>query len=437
MNRTVEHETLAKLSQRRGTPHRKQSRRAAAAIAVLKAKTQSVDETTDAPRVYGPYKARKGYRMVVVEGNARKSIVVGSIEAGEKLRIDLEAALIERSDRPVADALTEYRDYLSHVRGAVTARHIVRAIERFIGEKTSFGSITPARATALYEVETHRVITSKGQPVAAASHRTILGQSKRFFAWAVERGYAPQNPFADVKPIGKPKVGKAQLRIDEARRFVAKALELAHQGDLAATAALLALMLGMRASEVLCRVVRDLDDEGRVIWITRGKTDNARRRLEVPEVLRWMLICMAVGKKPEELLFGTSPVHSDKPLTDAWLWGHVRRICDAAGVPRVSTHSLRGLHSTLALDAGATSSAVAAALGHGNFQITAKHYAAPGTVDRMRSKAVEQTLSGGSDNPNDEDLSDADPAELLRALHRLPLHLRAELRKALSQPTKH
>ncbi len=106
-------------------------------------------------------------------------------------------------------------------------------------------------------------------------------------------------------------------------------------------------------------------------------------------------------------------------------------------MPRVSTHSLRGLHSTLALEAGATSSAVAAALGHGSFQITAKHYAAPGTVERVRSKAVEQTLSSAAPKPSDADLSDADPAEILRALHRLPPHLRAELRKALDGPTKH
>ena len=56
-------------------------------------------------RVYGPYKARNGYRMVVVEGNARKSIVVPSIAAGEKLRADLEQALLERGDRSVSDAL--------------------------------------------------------------------------------------------------------------------------------------------------------------------------------------------------------------------------------------------------------------------------------------------------------------------------------------------
>jgi integrase len=415
----------------------KRSRKAVAAIEVLKAKKLSDDETMASPRVYGPYKARNGYRMVVVEGNARKSIVVPSIQAAEKLRGDLERALMERGDRPVSDALPEYQDYLLRVRGAVTARHITRAIERFLGEKTSLGSISPARAAAMYEAETRRIVDGKGRPVAAASHRTVLSQCKRFYAWAVEQGYTPQNPFAAVKPVGRPKVGKAQLRIDEARRFVSLAIEKAQKGDRAATCALMALMLGMRASEVLCRIVRDLDDGGRVLWITRGKTDNARRRLEVPEVLRPLLVRLADGKAPEELLFGPSPIDNAKPLTDAWLWGHVQKLCDEAGVPRVSTHSLRGLHSTLALEAGATSSAVAAALGHGSFQITAKHYAAPGTVERVRSKVVEETLSSAGSDAAEADLSDADPAELLRALHRLPAHLRLELRKALGESIKH
>lgn len=380
------------------------------------------------PRVYGPYPARKGLRLVILEGSARKSVIVASVAEAEKVRADLEAALRQRSGRSIAVALGEYEDYLQHTRGAATAPHIARAIARFIGEDGMLGDISPARASAMYEAETRRVLGAKGKTVAAASHRTLLGQCKRFYAWAVERGYASENPFASVKPVGRPKVGKAQLRIDEARRFVATAMAQAQAGDPAATASLLALMLGMRAGEVLARIVRDLDDDGRVLWITRGKTDNARRRLEIPEVLQPCLARLADGKSPTELLFGESPIHAGKPLTDAWLWGHVRRLCDEAGVPRVSTHSLRGLHSTLAIEAGATSTAVAAALGHGSFQITAKHYAAPGTIERVRSKTVEQTLSG--------DESDVDPAALVRLLQRLPAHLRAEVRKALDEPKK-
>ena len=387
------------------------------------------------PRVYGPYKARKGYRMVVVEGGARKSLIVPSVAAAETLRADLERELREssRGDRTIAAALAEYQDYLLRVRGAATAQHIARALERFLDGTRTLGALTAARAASLYEAETRRVLTTKNRPVAAASHRTVLGQCKRFYAWAVERGYTADNPFAAVKPVGKPKVGKAQLRIDEARRFTALALDKARRGDRAATCALLALMLGMRASEVLCRTVRDLDDGGRVLWIPRGKTDNARRRLEVPEVLRPILRDLATDRRPEALLLGPDPGddgRQNRPPTDAWLWGHVQKLCDEAGVPRVSTHSLRGLHSTLALEAGATSGAVAAALGHGSFQITAKHYAAPGTIERVRSKAVAQTLQAPS--PAAPDLLDADPGELRRALQRLPAHLRAEIQRALS-----
>jgi integrase len=436
MNRPTSHDTLAALAAHKRLTSPKRSRRALAAIEVLSAKKLSDDQTMASPRVYGPYKARNGYRMVLVDGTARKSMVVPTIAAAEALRADLEQTLVTRGARPLSDALAEYQDFLLHVRGAVTARTITRAIERFLGEHTSLGAITPARAAALYEAETRRILDGKGKPVAAASHRTVLAQCKRLYAWAVEKGYAAQNPFVGIKPVGRPKVGKSQLRIDEARRFVALALERAQSGDRAATCALMALMLGMRASEVLCRIVRDLDDAGRVLWITRGKTDNARRRLHVPDVLRPLLLRLADGKAPDEYVFGCSPVHPDKPLTDAWLWTRIQKLCKEAGVPRVSTHSLRGLHSTLALEAGATSSAVAAALGHGSFQITAKHYAAPGTLDRVRSRVVEEALVRTVSEPAELDLSSADPAELARALDRLPSHLRAELSKALRTHSK-
>ena len=102
-------------------------------------------------------------------------------------------------------------------------------------------------------------------------------------------------------------------------------------------------------------------------------------------------------------------------------------------MPRVSTHSLRGLHSTLALQAGATSSAVAAALGHGSFDITAKHYAAPGTVERLQSRAVEQALARPVSDSFVADNQEVDLAEFLRSLNRLPLQLRVEQRKALDE----
>jgi integrase len=383
------------------------------------------------PRIYGPYPARSGFRLVVLEGKARKSIVVSSVAEAEKLRGELQLELGRHRDRSVGEALLEYGDYLQRCRGASTAQAIARAIGRFLGEDTALGALTPQSAARLYEAETRRIIERTGQPAAAASHRTVLGQCKRFYAWAIERGYVADSPFAAVKPVGRPRTGKAQLRIAEARRFVALTVAKAEGGDRGAIAALTALLLGMRAGEVLQRVVRDLDDQGRVLWITRGKTDNARRRLTVPEVLRPLLGGLAQGKPPEALLFGAGPSGAGKPLSDAWLWGQVQRLCDEAKVPRVSTHSLRGLHSTLALEAGATASAVAAALGHGSFQITAKHYAAPGTIERLRSQTVEQALATA--DPAAATLASLDPAALCQAVQRLPPALRAALLRALTE----
>ena len=112
-----------------------------------------------------------------------------------------------------------------------------------------------------------------------------------------------QNPFASVQPIGRMNVGKKQLRIDEARRFEAVCLKQAESGDTAAFGALLMIYLGLRQSEVAARVKRDIDDEGRVLWIPSGKTKNAKRRLKIPEHLRPLLLTLLTEKESEDRLF--------------------------------------------------------------------------------------------------------------------------------------
>ena len=79
----------------------------------------------------------------------------------------------------------------------------------------------------------------------------MLGQCKRFYAWAREQGYVTDNPFAAVKPIGRPRTGKAQLRIDEARRFVALTVARAQGGERPAIAALTALLLACSKGELM------------------------------------------------------------------------------------------------------------------------------------------------------------------------------------------
>lgn len=58
-------------------------------------------------------------------------------------------------------------------------------------------------------------------------------------------------------------------------------------------------------------------------------------------------------------------------------------------------HAMRGLHSTLAVDSGITSHAVAAALGHESFKTTAESYAQRDAVASAQQKRVLGVLQGG------------------------------------------
>jgi len=168
---------------------------------------------------------------------------------------------------------------------------------------------------------------------------------------------------------------------------MARATELADAGESGAVAAMMALLLGMRASEIVSRVVRDLDDDGGLLWIPYAKTDAGRRTLRVPEALRPHLLRLAADKAPEARLFG-------EHWRD-WPREWVQQICRQAGVPVVCAHSMRGLHSTLAMDAGVTGHVVAAALGHERVTTTIQSYAKPEAVEAARQRRTLTVLSGG------------------------------------------
>lgn len=71
------------------------------------------------------------------------------------------------------------------------------------------------------------------------------------------------------------------------------------------------------------------------------------------------------------------------------------------GVPQVCPHSLRGLNATLALEAGATSHHVAAALGHASFATTARHYADASTIANAGLRKVADVLTNKGAEPLD------------------------------------
>ena len=263
--------------------------------------------------------------------------------------------------------------------------------------EADLGKLTAKRAAALYE---HLVTTptdKTGQPPTAATHRFYLKLAKGLFRWAVGKGYLSESPFANIKPVGRPNRGKKQLRFDEAERFISTAFQLFdEQQDTMALAAVTALLLGCRASEVLHLRVRDLDCGGTKLWVAardgdyRGKTENAARDPDVPEVLRPRLLKLTADRAADAYMFGLGA--TGKPRGRQLLHPTVQRLCVAAGVPVVCPHSLRGVWATAGVRSGALSHAVAAALGHGSFAVTAKHYVKPGALDGTRTERLVQML---------------------------------------------
>ena len=350
-------------------------------------------------RVHGPYPERGRFRLVVVEGTARKSLKVPSREEAEHLRAELLKQVQTRHVLRIGEAVEEFLVFLARERGCkpVSIDKYRAIFQSFLPLPAPLSSLTPDRAAALYRAETER-IGRYGKAVAAATHRTALKTAKFFSRWCKRRGYLREDPFADVLPVGRVNTGKKQLRLDEARRLVAVALEGAQKGDRDAIGVLLMLLLGLRSGEVLDRVAADVDDDGRVLWIPHGKTDNARRRLAVPDVLQPLLRDLASGRGPDEWLFGGNARGARRGSNVARF--ALRRYCKRAGVSQVCPHSLRGLHATLAISAGATSHAVASALGHGSFAITARHYADPGAVSGAKTRTVVDALVTAPPTPS-------------------------------------
>jgi integrase len=318
----------------------------------------------------------------------------------QKVKICVERELRRAQERTIGEAKAEYMQYMREVKGnkRVSVHDVMYRLDRFFVEvddrgkvhdlgDVELGGITPARGEALY-ASLRSCKTRNGGTLSVDSHRTILAAAKTFFRWCVvEKKWLVRSPLENVKGIGKVRHGKEQLRIDEARRWMVEAQRQADLGHAGAVAAMMALVMGMRASEIVSRVVRDLDDDGTLLWIPDSKTLAGRRKLQIPELLQPYLVKLAEGRGSQAALFGGR--------WRDWPRRWVQRICKAAGVPEVTAHGMRGLHGTLAVDSGITSHAVASALGHESFKTTAESYAKREAVAGVQQRRALAVLTGG------------------------------------------
>lgn len=280
-------------------------------------------------------------------------------------------------------ALDRYERYLIEEKGNLrsTVETTMHRLRKFFDGDEPIRRITSTRAKALY-TKYRTTKTRTGKPPTPDTHRNTLGQARTFAKWCVEQRYLTRNPLAEVKGVGRKNRRKGQLRKSEAERFVETALGRA--GDDRAAAALVALLMGLRSSEVAGLEARDLDEGGRLLWIDRAKTAAGERKLRVPDVLRPLLTERAMRRG--RLFPG---LNRDKLLRAT------KALCKAAGVTAVTTHGLRGTHATLATEAGLSADFVAKALGHASTTVTESHYVTEEAAAAARQERAFGVIAGG------------------------------------------
>ena len=338
-------------------------------------------------RAHGPYKHGTRWRVVYVGANGEREVVSFATfdEADKEVREAKRQAGGRTVDMAIEAFLASIKDGVRE-RTHETAGYRLRG---FLGDLSLPLVMLDAKAAG--EIYANRVTSTK-----ADTHRNELALVKRVADWWVEQGWIVGNPFASVKPVGKRRRGKKQLRIDESRKLVEVALG---EGSVSGLAVTTAFLLGLRASECVDRQVRDIDDMGRVYWVPDSKTEAGRRQMVIPEMLRPRLLDLCIGKGAEDRLWGDVDRH--------WLGYHVRRLCRKAGVPVVAPHGLRGLHATIAV-ANMSPDQVARSIGHTSFNVTKRHYLAPGTQEQIASTSVIDVVTRVDLSvPTDSELVDA------------------------------
>lgn len=339
--------------------------------------------------------ARGGFRVFFRPEPGAKlkgSRVYSTREAAEVMAAEIrEENLTHR--RTVEDAIKAFHED-NQLRGlrVETVRQEDNRLRKILGPvlPSPLADLTERRADSLYTA------VVKSGAYGTTTHHRILETAKTFATWCMHprRGWFKASPFAGVERIGKREDCRSEsLRVDEARTFRSKALELATGGDEGAVAALVALVCSLRPSEIVQLEARDVDDGGALLWIdgARLKEKNTRRPVAIadPE-LQSLLVRAAAGKAPSDLLLGK---HDRDFVADS-----AKRVSAAAGVPLVDARMLRRTFASLAARRGRSLDDLSFSMGHGvdgKARTAVKHYVSVGAVESGAGARAFAVLDGG------------------------------------------
>jgi integrase len=290
---------------------------------------------------------------------------------------------------------------------------VKQAVDAFVAKMRERGCTAGTIETAEYRLEHligvtvngHRPLrwlVPRGQALYDAAraahandtHHNELALGKALGKLALKERWLRVNPFADVESVGRKRHGstKPRLTTDESRRLAAHCHEAADQG---AVVTLAYLLFGARASEMIKRDVRDLDDNCSVIRIRDTKTPSGDRGYIIPDELRPYLRALAKGKKPGDPIFTKD---DGSRATRHWANYHVKRLCKAARVPVLPPQALRRTNADMAEAVLESAVAVSVHMGHatgGRAAVTDRSYVSAAASRAARQGRAMRVLQGG------------------------------------------
>ena len=206
-----------------------------------------------------------------------------------------------------------------------------------------------------------------GEATAAKHIRSL----RRFFNWAISRGYAADSPISLVSVLPSDTIVRVRPPVSDAdiARIMAE-LETEDQR----LAAWLAMTTGLDREVVTGLVPGHIDRDACCIRIQRPKTRRRKARLIIAPIhaaLTPSLFARLDHTQPNQPLL--QGVARQTRAKDWW-----RRAAEAAGLPGVLFRDLRAVATSRPQSlAGATLPQVQRLLGHSSIDTTARHYTLP------------------------------------------------------------
>ena len=251
-------------------------------------------------------------------------------------------------------------------------------------------------------------------------HDTISDMFDMGVAWEL----IPANP---IKKASRPKARRRKLTVLDDVKAVELLRRLAHEESLSfRSAVMLALVCGLRLSEVGALCWSDVDFDQCTITVSRGlnytpdegnyldttKTEDSERTIDLPAGMMTLLAETRAQQDENAAAMGDrwrgegrivcgwdgTPCHHDTPSKQ------FRKFADANGFTSVRFHDLRHSHATLLLANNLDAVAVAHRLGHSSPDTTFRFYAhAIRSRDLASANAMQHYLDVASSTPDDSD----------------------------------